>query len=45
MYSSDHMNGWDWLWGTFMVGFWIVLIGVVVYIAIRLAQRDRDRQT
>jgi len=30
MYWHD-MNGWDWLWGTFMMGFWIVLIGVVVW--------------
>ena len=33
------MHGWDWLWMTFGMGFWIVLIGVVVYVAVRLAQR------
>ena len=33
------MDGWDWLWMTFMMGFWIVLIGGVVYAAVRLAQR------
>lgn len=33
------MDGWDWLWMTFGMGFWIVLIGVVVYVAVRLAQR------
>jgi flagellar biogenesis protein FliO len=33
------MNGWDWLWMTFGMSFWIVLIGVVVYGAVRLAQR------
>ena len=38
MSSWDHMNGWDWLWATFMMGFWIVLIGLVVYVAVRLAQ-------
>jgi hypothetical protein len=41
MYSRD-MSGWDWLLGTFMMGFWIVLIGVVVYFAVRLAHRDDE---
>ena len=39
----DHMNGLDWLWGTLMMGFWIVLLGLVVYLAVRLAQGDRHR--
>lgn len=43
MYWSDHMSGWDWLWGTLMMGFWIVLLGLIVYIAVRVAQRDHDR--
>ena len=39
------MDAWDWLWMTFMMGFWLVLIGVVVYLAVRLAQRrPRARQ-
>jgi hypothetical protein len=39
------MDGWDWLWMTFMMGVWIVLIGGVVYVAVRLAQRSpRTRQ-
>ncbi len=33
------MAGWDWIWMTFMMGFWIALLGAVVYIAVRLAQR------
>jgi len=33
------MDGWDWIWMTFMMGFWVALFGVVVYIAVRLAQR------
>jgi len=33
------MDGWDWVWMTFMMGFWVVLLGAVVYIAVRLAQR------
>jgi hypothetical protein len=44
MYWHD-MNGWDWLWGTFMMGFWIVLIGVVVYAAVKLAQGDRPHKS
>ena len=34
------MDGWDWLWMTFGMGLWIVLIGAVVYVAVRLAQRS-----
>lgn len=37
----DHMDGWDWLWATFMMGVWVVLLGTVIYIAVRLAQGDR----
>ena len=33
------MDGWDWLWMTLMVGFWLVVLGAVVYLAVRLAQR------
>jgi len=33
------MDGWDWVWMTFMMGFWVILIGAVVYIAVRLAQQ------
>ncbi len=33
------INGWDWVWMTFMMGFWVVLLGAAVYIAVRLAQR------
>ncbi|MFO7571077.1 MAG: hypothetical protein R6W48_00555 [Gaiellaceae bacterium] len=37
----DHMDGWDWLWMSFFSVVWIVLIGVVVYVAVRLANRPR----
>ncbi len=33
------MNGWNWAWMTFMIVFWVVLLGAVVYAAVRLAQR------
>ena len=33
------MNGWDWAWMTFMMVFWVVLLGAVIYAAVRLAQR------
>ena len=33
------MDGWDWLWMSFMMVFWIVLLGVVVYAAVSLSQR------
>jgi heme/copper-type cytochrome/quinol oxidase subunit 2 len=33
------MDGWDWIWMPFMMGFWIVVLGAVVYIAVRLARQ------
>ena len=33
------MDGWGWLWMSFTMVFWVVLLGAVVYIAVRLAQR------
>jgi heme/copper-type cytochrome/quinol oxidase subunit 2 len=33
------MNGSDWVWMSFMMVFWIVVLGAVVYVAVRLAQR------
>lgn len=42
MYWHD---GWDWVWMTFMMGFWVVVLGAVVYAAVRLAQRDKSRRS
>ena len=33
------VDGWDWLWMTLMMGFWLV----VLYAAVRLAQRPPTR--
>ena len=33
------MNGGGWFWMTSMTVFWIVLLGAVVYGAVRLAKR------
>jgi hypothetical protein len=33
------MNGWDWVWMSFMMVFWLVVLGAVVYVAVRLGQR------
>ena len=38
-------GGWDYLWATLMMGFWIVLLGVVVFVAVRLASGDRTKQS
>ena len=39
------MNGWDWAWMTFMMVFWVALLGIAVYIAVTLATRpDRSRR-
>lgn len=40
MYWHD---GWDSLWMTFVTGFWLVVLGVVTYLAVRFALGDRDR--
>jgi hypothetical protein len=39
------VNGVDWVWMTLAMGAWIVVIGAVVYAAVRLATRDRDGGT
>lgn len=39
------MSGWDWLWGSLMMGFWILLVGAVVYVAVRLASSERGRRS
>lgn len=37
------MDGWDWLWMTLMMGFWLAALGAVIYVAVRLAQRPPTR--
>jgi heme/copper-type cytochrome/quinol oxidase subunit 2 len=34
------VDGWGWFWMTLMMGLWVVLIGAVVYVAVRFAQRS-----
>lgn len=36
------MDGWDWFWMSFMMIFWVVVLGAIVYAAVRLAQRPFD---
>ena len=38
---NDHMSGTDWLWMSLSMAVALVLLGVVVYVAVRLANRDR----
>jgi hypothetical protein len=33
------VDGWGWLWMTLMMGFWIALIGIVVFVALWFARR------
>jgi len=35
-----HMKGWGWAWMTAMPMVWIAILGVAVYVAVRLANRD-----
>lgn len=37
------MHTWDWFWMGFMVVTWVVVIGVIVYVAVRLATHPRHR--
>ena len=42
MYHHD-WNGWDWFWMVPMMLFWIVVLGGVIYAAVRLALRDAQK--
>ena len=33
------MDGWDWVWMSFTMTFWVVVLGAVVYVAVKLASR------
>jgi hypothetical protein len=46
VFAVHWMNGWDWVWMTLMMVFWVVLLGTVVYVAVRLAQHPpRERKS
>ncbi len=40
---DDHMNGSDWFWMSLGMGVGLVVLGVVIYVAVRFALGDRDR--
>ena len=35
-----HMTGWAWLWMTIMSLTWISILGFVIYVAVKLANRN-----
>lgn len=37
------MDGWSWFWMTFAGVLWLVVLGAVVYLAVRLAQQHDRR--
>ena len=40
------VHGWGWLWMSFMMIFWVVVLGAVVYAAVRLSLRNpRERKS
>lgn len=39
MHGAD---GGDWIWMTFGMGAWVIVIGLVVYVSVRLVMRARD---
>ena len=42
--SSGHMSGWGWFAGSLMMTIWLVALGIVVYLAVRLAQGNRGNR-
>jgi uncharacterized membrane protein len=38
------MGGWGWFWMSFMMVFWIVVLGAVIYVAVKLANRPPTNQ-
>jgi hypothetical protein len=41
---NDWMDGSDWIWTTLSMTFGIVVLGAVIYAAVRLANRDSRQQ-
>jgi uncharacterized membrane protein len=39
------IDGWDWYWMASMMVFWIVVLAIVIYAAVRLALHDERRTT
>ena len=39
------IDAWGWLWMTLMMGFWLVALGAVIYVIVRLAQRPPTKPT
>jgi len=37
------MHTWDWFWMGFMIVTWVVVIGVLVYVAVRPATHPHHR--
>ncbi len=33
------MDGWDWFWMSSMIVFWLVVLGAVIYVAVKFATR------
>lgn len=41
---GDWGSGQDWLWMTLMMLFWLVVLGGIVYVAVRLAIQHQHQQ-
>ena len=37
-----YVDGWNWLWMTLMMGFWIVILVLVVYLVVKLTQGNHS---
>ena len=43
MYHDMYNSGWDWVWMVPMMLLWIVVLGGVVYAAVRLALQHQQK--
>ena len=41
---NDWMDGSDWVWMTLSMTLGVVVLGAVIYVAVRLANRDSRRE-
>jgi hypothetical protein len=37
--------GWDWYWMAPMMAFWTIVLGAIIYAAVRLAMHDEHHHT
>ena len=41
---NGRMSDLGWFWMSFMMVFWLVIVGVVIYVLVKLANRDSNHR-